>query len=214
MKKLLLYAIACCLAVSLCGCQQQSSVPVEPQPSSSNAVASGSTPGSMTEMDLTSMEQFYLSAFCAGGSESAVYEIQLADDEPYTNFTATLYRYQNGKWEKAQSFQAEIKDTVSHFAVNYSDLATYHYAFKSGSSAKYLDSAESDDQSQFTEGYSYHTDLNTDFLVSTEETPLIAYRRYDINGEEKRASLHDFFSPDEIPDDEIEEYYMLTVSFS
>ncbi|MCQ4935954.1 hypothetical protein [Anaerotignum propionicum] len=165
---------------------------------------------SMKKMDLSSMEEFYLSAF-TNGMKSDVYLLEHVDE--YKFFTATLYYLQDNQWVKQSNFKADIKNEKSFLAIDYSNLFCPKIAFKSGNEVKRLTTSSENFKSQYDE-LTWDIDISNSIMISEKEIPIIAYRNSDINGTIHKANLEDFYSLENLLVNKNEEYAILTVKIS
>lgn len=209
------------LCLGLCACAGSAKAPEStrrPYPSVSPAVSSlteedpaasfapGAQDSTMRIMQLTSLEQFYLDSL-SSGMGNMVYEIQLAED--FTTFKAHKYYYCDSRWRESNWLNEEISGETCYFAVKRS-LDNFGMAFKSGGRSANI--IESPIESAYGSS-SANIAIQKNLIITEGEIPLIAFRRYDMEGGPKLASLQDFYAPEDVDAGEIEEYYILTVEF-
>ena len=213
--------ILLCIALfSLTACQNKVTEPsetasnIENQSSSSldgtQSDESSTSIPRMKKMDLSSMEEFYLTAF-TNGMESDVYLLEYISQYKY--FTATLYYLQDNQWVSQSTFKVDIKDEKGFFAIDYYNLFCPNMAFKSGNEEKRLTTSNENFKSQYDE-LTWDIDTSNSIMLSEKEIPVIAYRNSDINGTIYKANLEDFYSLENVLVHKNEEYAILTVKIS
>lgn len=218
MKKLIIMLL-CIGLFFLTACQNKVTEPSETS-SSTESHSSSALDGTqndelsglpyMKKMDLSSIEEFYLSAF-TNGMKSDVYLLEHIDEFKF--FTATLYYLQDNQWVRQSTFKADIKNEKSFFAIDYSNLFCPNIAFKSGNVVKRQTTSSENFKSQYDE-LTWDIDISNSIMLSEKEIPIIAYRNSDINGTIYKADLEDFDSSENLLVNKNEEYAILTVKIN